>query len=245
MKQLRFHRVWFRVSLLVFTIGTVHSRKVPRLQKLWGCWDRIGRVGRLCNWLTILVDLPTGCSRRLLLHEQHVYLLICFVESMVTHSSQTFYETDTTGLLGEVVKGSAVNSKTPFLIANFPSDADRWNARTFESNECNLFQFVALWFKSDVSIQVTVSLFDCSCRWWWWWWLFLYSAILPSRTDSLRSHVILHEWLAFYSAFFNIHRSGVLTVLAWLVPHETAAISTRSVYTIQLCTMSPHAKTHT
>ena len=31
----------------------------------------------------------------------------------------------------------------------------------------------------------------------------------------------------------NIHRSGVLTELACLVPHETAAISARSVYTIQ------------
>jgi len=28
--------------------------------------------------------------------------------------------------------------------------------------------------------------------------------------------------------FLNIHRSGVLTVLAWLVPHETAAILARS-----------------
>ena len=61
--------------------------------------------------------------------------------------------------------------------------------------------------------------------WWWWWWLLLYSAIIRSRADSLRSHVILHEWLAFYSAFINIHRSGVLTALAWLVPHETAAVS--------------------
>ena len=39
------------------------------------------------------------------------------------------------------------------------------------------------------------------------------SAILRSRADSLRSHVILHERLAFYSAFLNIHRSGVLTAL--------------------------------
>ena len=39
---------------------------------------------------------------------------------------------------------------------------------------------------------------------WWWWRLLLYSAILRSRTDSLRSHVTLHEWLAFYSAFFWI-----------------------------------------
>ena len=46
------------------------------------------------------------------------------------------------------------------------------------------------------------------------------------------------------SAFLNSHRSGVLTALAWPVPHETAAVSTRSVYTIQPCTMSLHAKPH-
>ena len=48
----------------------------------------------------------------------------------------------------------------------------------------------------------------------------LYSVILRSRADSLRSHVILHEWLAFYSTFLNIHRSGV--PVTWLVvPRET------------------------
>ena len=78
----------------------------------------------------------------------------------------------------------------------------------------------------------------------YYYWSLLYSAILHSRADSLCLHVILHEWLAFYSAFLNIHRSGVLTVLAWLVPHETAAISARSVYTIQPCTVSLHAKPH-
>ena len=67
---------------------------------------------------------------------------------------------------------------------------------------------------------------------WWWWWLLLYSAILRCRADSLRSHVILQEWLAFYSAFLNIHRRGVLTALAWLVPHETAAVLVQV-----LCTM--------
>ena len=76
------------------------------------------------------------------------------------------------------------------------------------------------------------------------YWSLLYSAILRFRADSLHSHVILHEWLAFYSAFLNIHPSGVLTALAWLVPHETAAISARSVYTIQPCIMSLHAKPH-
>ena len=127
-------------------------------------------------------------------------------------------------------------------------------------------------------------------------WSRLYSAILCSRADSLRSHVILHEWLASYSAFlniyrsgvltalawnihrsgvltelawnihrsgvltelawnihrsgvltalaWNIHRSGVLTALAWLVPRESAAVSARSVYTIQPCSMSLHTKPH-
>ena len=47
------------------------------------------------------------------------------------------------------------------------------------------------------------------------------------------------------SRFFrNILRSGVLKALTWLVPHETAAISARSAYTIQPCTMSLHAKPH-
>ena len=75
--------------------------------------------------------------------------------------------------------------------------------------------------------------------WWWWWWLLLYSAILRSRADSLRSHVILHEWLAFYSAVLHIHRSDVLTALAWLVPRETAAVSAQV-----LCTPYNHAPCH-
>ena len=61
-------------------------------------------------------------------------------------------------------------------------------------------------------------------------WSLLYSAILRSRADSRRSHVILRGWIAFYSAFLNINRSGVLTALAWLVPHEAAAISALSVH---------------
>ena len=61
-------------------------------------------------------------------------------------------------------------------------------------------------------------------------WSLLYSAILRSRADSLHSYVILHEWTAFYSAFFNIHRSCVLTAPAWLVPCETAAISALAFY---------------
>ena len=65
----------------------------------------------------------------------------------------------------------------------------------------------------------------------------LYSAILRPRADSLRSHVIQHEWLTFYSAFLNIHRSGV----TW----NCCRLGASSVHTIQPCTMSLHAKPHT
>ena len=44
-------------------------------------------------------------------------------------------------------------------------------------------------------------------------------------------------WVNSFFAFLNIHRSGVLSALAWLVPHETAA-----VYSIQPRTMSLRAK---
>ena len=48
-------------------------------------------------------------------------------------------------------------------------------------------------------------------------WSLLYSSILRSRADSLRSQVILHEWIAFHSAsrFLNIHRSGVQRWHGW------------------------------
>ena len=64
---------------------------------------------------------------------------------------------------------------------------------------------------------------------------FYNSAIICSGADSLCPHVILHECLAFYSVFLNIHQSGVLTALAWLVPHETAAVSVQV-----LCTPYKH-----
>ena len=69
--------------------------------------------------------------------------------------------------------------------------------------------------------------------------------ILGSWARSFCLHVILHEWIAFYSVFLKIHRSSVLPALAWLVPHETTAISAHFVYTIQPCTMSLHAKPYT
>ena len=58
------------------------------------------------------------------------------------------------------------------------------------------------------------------------------------------SHVSLHESLVFYSAFLNIHRSGVLTALTWLVPHETAAVSARSVSYQNQMSMEQVSKVH-
>ena len=74
----------------------------------------------------------------------------------------------------------------------------------------------------------------------------LYSAILRSLEQTHCAHVwfYMSDWL-FIVRFLNIHRSGVLTALAWLGPHETAAICASSVYTIQPCSMSLHAKPHT
>ena len=38
---------------------------------------------------------------------------------------------------------------------------------------------------------------------WCWCWSLLCSIILYSRADSLRSHVILNEWIAFYSTLYD------------------------------------------
>ena len=73
--------------------------------KVIDCRDRIGRAVRLCKWLTVLVDLLTNWRRRLLLHEYNVYLLICFVENMVTHSSHNSYKVGMTGLPGGSSEG--------------------------------------------------------------------------------------------------------------------------------------------
>ena len=65
---------------------------------------------------------------------------------------------------------------------------------------------------------------------------------LFTHVESHASAVSLHEWIAFYSAFLNIHRSGVLTVLAWLVPQESAARESQSRRV--LCTPYNHAPCH-
>ena len=57
--------------------------------------------------------------------------------------------------------------------------------------------------------------------------------------------MILHEWTAFYSGFeYPPKRCTYITAPEWLVPHETAAVTACSVYAIQQCTTSFHAKPH-
>ena len=68
----------------------------------------------------------------------------------------------------------------------------------------------------------------------------LYSAILRSleQTHCARVWLYMSDKL-FKARFLNTHRTGVLTVLAWLVPHETAAIPAQV-----LCTPYNHAPCH-
>ena len=68
----------------------------------------------------------------------------------------------------------------------------------------------------------------------------LYSAILRSleQTHCARLWFYVSDKL-FIARFLNVHRSGVLTALAWLVPHETAAVSAQV-----LCTPYNHASCH-
>ena len=90
--------------------------------------------------------------------------------------------------------------------------------------------------------------FPCCKTWWiknlnlnqpWWWWLVLYSAILRSQADSLRSHVILHEWLAYFIARFLIS-TEVVYLQRWHGWCYMNLLPSRRV----LCTPYNHAPCH-
>ena len=68
----------------------------------------------------------------------------------------------------------------------------------------------------------------------------LYSAILRSleQTHCARMWFYMSDWL-FIARFLNIHRSGILTALAWLVLHESDAVSAQV-----LCTPYNRAPCH-
>ena len=53
-----------------------------------------------------------------------------------------------------------------------------------------------------------------------------YIALFSALLSRLTALACGSTWVtSFIACFLNIHRSGVLTALAWLVPHETAAVS--------------------
>ena len=118
-----------------------------------------------------------------------------------------------------------------------------WRTHTITKGCCNLVFYSAFYCKPMQIYKKRGYKFapgSCALQTTWWWWLLLYyiyihSTVLHSEADSLRSHVILHEWLPFYSTFLNIHQSGELTMLA----HESAAISAQV-----LCTPYNHAPCH-
>ena len=69
----------------------------------------------------------------------------------------------------------------------------------------------------------------------------LFSALLSRLTALACGSAWVTSFIArfFLFLFLNIHRSGVLTALAWLVPHETAAVAAQV-----LCTPYKHALCH-
>ena len=78
------------------------------------------------------------------------------------------------------------------------------------------------------------------------WWSLIQCYSLLSWADSLHAHVVLHEWLAFYSVLSEYppkwcNYSASMAGATWNCSHLGAS----SVDTIQPCTMSLHAKPHT
>ena len=69
----------------------------------------------------------------------------------------------------------------------------------------------------------------------------LFSALLSRLTGLTCGSTWVTSFIALFCCCFvlNIHRSGVLTALTWLVPHESAAVSAQV-----LCTPYNHAPYH-
>ena len=73
-----------------------------------------------------------------------------------------------------------------------------------------------------------------------WWLMITYIALFSALLSRLTVLACGSTWVtSFIARFLNIHRSGVLTALAWLVPQESAAISAQV-----LCTPYNHAPCH-
>ena len=72
------------------------------------------------------------------------------------------------------------------------------------------------------------------------WLMIAYIVLFSALLSRLTALTCGSAWVtSFIARFLNINRSGVLTVLAWLVPHATAAVSAQ----VQ-CTPYNHAPCH-
>ena len=72
------------------------------------------------------------------------------------------------------------------------------------------------------------------------WLMIAYIALFSTVLSRLTALACGSTWVtSFIARLLNIHRSGVLTALAWLMPHETAAVSAQV-----LCTSCNHAPCH-
>ena len=79
------------------------------------------------------------------------------------------------------------------------------------------------------------NILDLPC---YYYWSLLHCAILRSQADSLCSHVILHEWIAFYSGFFI--STKVVYLQHWHGWCHKKLLPSRRI----LCTPYNHAPCH-
>ena len=117
----------------------------------------------------------------------------------------------------------------PHLRVSETAGAQHW--RTFPVVQRNRSALLSV---SSASVNLIIII-----TYYYYYWSLLYSAILRSRADSLRSHVIRHEWLAFYSAFFLIS-TEVVYLQRWHGWCHKKLLPSRRV----LCTPYNHAPCH-
>ena len=93
--------------------------------------------------------------------------------------------------------------------------------------------------------RLLLSLSLCTVCTWWLVYFDFYTALFSALEQTRCACMWFYEWLAFYSAFLNMHRSGVPTGAGMAgATWNCCCLSASSVYTIQPCTVSLHAKPH-
>ena len=139
----------------------------------------------------------------------------------------------------------------PTIIVSFPeistSSSSSFRCWWIELQESGTFlQNYIWWYKSKnlrrffifikvgkIIARICTSLSSKAYILLWIAFMSHYSLLLRQIHSTLVAYDSV--WGTFYSAFLNIHQSGVLTqhclVVIWLVPHETAAVSEHVLWT--------------